>query len=668
MLTKINKTFTILLLLVLASCVDENPDLVNPPSQAETIHIRFLNLASDEDSRSLSLEYINDEMTTDAVPFAGTTALFHPPGDSVFFNVMKNGNVDYQKKSKFFFFREVTYLFAALPTPDGAPEPRPVDTLVNLQTTTTVPPNSIDAYVSLFNAYPDSTVSFSLTLGCQNGQSIASNVQYRRSSPIKNIRSGRTALSLIKSEGPNVETIGTYDFDLAARGQYALVVRREDDGSPGFYIIDHYDDSPNAMIAAVEVPENFAFIRTVNLSGKNIDITKVPGEPVAENLPASYISDFIEVSACSSLYSDTLVVSAESSTTTSELISLEVLKKYTALVYDSEDGTADNLLVLEPLELDSALGDDIAIRVLHAARDFGEMTVSLGARPSELDTLSKFKSGEVLNSSLNYGEISPAVVIPHGTAPIAAFTSSQPASFLFSGLSYFEPGGSYLLVILNDADGNAKLTLIDENTENTQVDYLEDGVLMQLIHAVPGRDFITINLEDEINGQIRPLLDNSQIRFSESIATIISGGDHTVDIDGTRHDFSVDVAERIMIIATGSGDQTEILSFVNPPMGATPENYKRRFINASLDINELIIKEQTENSEPLFNEAINYGQSSPIESIVLDNRVSIFFINGENNETLFRIDDVPFTFGKNYTIIFTGTQGTGYDAIIQQEF
>lgn len=46
-------TFFIALLMLASGCIQENPDLVNPPLVVETVNARFFNLAQDEQARSL---------------------------------------------------------------------------------------------------------------------------------------------------------------------------------------------------------------------------------------------------------------------------------------------------------------------------------------------------------------------------------------------------------------------------------------------------------------------------------------------------------------------------------------------------------------------------------------------------------------------------------------
>jgi hypothetical protein len=48
----------------------------------------------------------------------------------------------------------------------------------------------------------------------------------------------------------------------------------------------------------------------------------------------------------------------------------------------------------------------------------------------------------------------------------------------------------------------------------------------------------------------------------------------------------------------------------------------------------------------------------------------VFFIDDKTGKTKLRVDEIPLKFGKNISIIFTGSSnnGIGYTAIIQQEF
>ena len=80
------------------------------------------------------------------------------------------------------------------------------------------------------------------------------------------------------------------------------------------------------------------------------------------------------------------------------------------------------------------------------------------------------------------------------------------------------------------------------------------------------------------------------------------------------------------------------------------------------------VKENDVDSSPIA-ERIGYGKSSVFQKITLDRNLSLFFVKTEDDSLLYRVDDMPFPFGKNYTIIFGGnSKDKSYSVVVQQEY
>lgn len=675
------KTSLLFLMIFAVSCIDENENLVNPPSQAETIYIRLINYTSDGKSRVLRME---DGMETSETAAGSVSEAIHPPTDSSFISIIQGGSQDYKTENRVRFARGITYTYFALPTPDGAPVERAYDTLISLTTSTTIPDNSVFAYLKLFNAYPDSTVTFSLRMGCPNGSTIFSNVNYRKSSLMQSVRSGTVGMSLVMHELGTEVPLGLFRFDLDKRAQYAFIVARGQDGEPELRVLTQADYTTNAIAPAEFVTERTTLIRAVNFSDSPIDVAKLPDEVIAQGLPSNNIGEYVEVSACGSQYQDSILATLSPSSATASLgrVSLEVLRRYTVLVFDTPEGTADNMMIFEPLDLEIDQGDNALVRVIHASQEREGVTVSLGARPDMEQDL-KFSSGEILANKIHYGNISEAVLLKPGPAPIAIFTSFEPRQLLFCAFTELEPGKRYFLVLTNNEAGEDKIALIEDDAEDLpseQISFLEQGVFTEVVNAVSGVPKVSLSLD---NSKGIKQLENSELFFTESLATIVSEGENTIVVNGIQKKFNVAKDKRALIIATGTGEETEILTFINAPLGADLFNLRRRFINASKDPNYLTVKLNSNDTAVVPAASyIEYGSYSPPETVTLEQKASIFFIDAELDEqvrndpdedvrtssTVLRIDDISMPFGKNYSIIFTGDPDNGYAAIIQQEF
>src|SRR5690554_1455472 len=96
-------------LFALSGCPDEDENLVNPPSQAETVNVRFINLAGDYETRSLRMT----ELVSAPVPYGQSTEVYNPPDDSTKAAVLKDGREEYTPFNQIKFFRNLTYTFFA---------------------------------------------------------------------------------------------------------------------------------------------------------------------------------------------------------------------------------------------------------------------------------------------------------------------------------------------------------------------------------------------------------------------------------------------------------------------------------------------------------------------------------------------------------------------------
>lgn len=656
----------LLLIILLLSCAEENPDLVNPPSIANTINIRFINLGGTIENRTLEMI---ENTRIENVAYNSSSATVNPPADSTTFKVLQNTNLEHTFKNIFKFrIRDVNYTFLALPSFDNSNNYQNVDTLLNFRTALTVPQNTDECLVRFFNAMPDSLASYSLRIGCPNGELVAPFMRYGTvMAQAKVVKSGEVAFSLVKAIGAQTEIINLYGSILEPRGQYTFVLAKGSDGKEKLMFLDENNLDADAYIEAPIITERIANIRAINLSDDNIDISRISGEMISADLLTNYIDIYSATTTCSSEDPDSLIVSNSFGTDTI-ITSLEVLEDYSIAAFKAAKGLKTVLVKPVP----NTLLDDgkATIRIVHGAENFEGITVSLGARNTPVSQNNKrnFIIGELLATKLYYGEISKQVYLEPDIEgqkfqiPLTIFTSTEPANLVYSSLVEIEPDKEYLLLFSVDNFGSPIAHFIEQSEENKTPDLLEQGTMVQILNAVPGLEEMSVHTG---NG----LLEDAKIDFSSSLATVIAPGSQNIEINGVTYSLQSDPDLRPLVIAAGNSENIDIFALNNHPMGAIYGEYKRNFVNASEEVTRLGIKEVDDDDiPPSF--IVDYKFSSGVETLKLDNKQAFFFQNQDTGEEIFQLGDINPSFAKNYYYIFAGKKeiGDGYTVIIMQEF
>jgi len=655
--------FLIFISILLFSCIEENPNLVNPPPQTSSVGLRFLNLASDQKSRVLDL---GQDTKTSEIPYGEISESLQPPSDSTFVFVFLNGSEEFRKDRKLRYVRLTNYTLIALPSADNAENYKPMDSLVILFTSLGFKSNNPKALLKVFNAYPDSTITYTASLGCPSGEKIVSGLRYRYQSTSKEVRSGVLPVSITK-DSAGVKQSHLYNINIFSGSQYCLFIMRDINGNEIIKLLDETNQQSYPLATVDSVTIKYSEIRPINFSKSDVKINIKHGpdesynEVLTNNQSALTIGQYETVGACLTTSLDELQVEISPFTTSSAFVSLEVMQRYTHIILDTADtdnGRAALSIILKPLFLDYPLGNKAAIRVVHGAEQLGGLTLSVGARDNDT-TSTGYSAGDKLANGLSYKGVQTAL-IPAGLAPLTLFTASQPAELLFSTLTEFLPGEYYILVITNDSKGDPQITVIKDSDENKPVEYLEPASFIQMVHLVPGMETVTAALS--------PVLSNATLYYTGSLATVAKLNEQTLFLNGKPLSFTPDLDKRTLIVAAGNEDNMEIFLYNTPPLLTGDNFYQRRFVNASKEIPALSVKINSDTSDFYAMKDLTYGAISNYEQVNLEKKISMFFLDSRTDTTLLRVDDLPLIFGKKYIIIFGGSLDEGgYTAVVQQE-
>lgn len=647
---------------ILAGCASENPDLVNPPPGLDSIYVRFINFASDRTPRSLSLENL---ISTSAVGFGQTSAIIQSPEDSARLIINNGQTAELTTPTRLRFTRSSFLTVVAVPSGSNAPVSRPFDTIIVLNTLA-APSSSVEseASVRLCNVSPDSNITYSLKLGCQNGTEIARDGGFRTMGAYTEIPNGQTGITLLRNVIGTTEPtiIGLFAMTFEPRKSYTFFVFDNSPGNPGLLVLDDRGLGSDALKPLLPIAERTADMQIFNFSRRDLTALKISNgaaETVVAGLAPLGISEVKQVAACGSLTTDqTLALTAAGDTAGRGYFSLEVLRKYNVFWFDKLASTDFTPVIVrkttEPKQ------DSATITVINGAFSQGAVTVSLGARSNSMQPLG-YTSGEILCSRLTAGEYSSPVFIPAGELPITVFSTSLPARLLLAAPATVQPGKQYYLVLRDNAAaaGGIEATLVEETAANTQATMLATGEFVQVLNAAVGADNLTVGFDK--------VLSNARVPFIGTVATILPIGQRTLTAGGASSLLQTNADSSALIIAAGQAASPDIF-YISGVAGANvPGRLRRRYINAASDIAGMsVVFDSAKAANPLV-ENIAYRSVFDEDPLNYERRISVYFLETATKRPLDSIQNVLLSLGRNYSLVLTGSAGK-YHVIVQQEF
>jgi len=674
---------------LLSSCAKENDALVNPPLVSETVNIRFLNLSGDETPKTLVLE---KQSRYENIPFKFLSEAQHPPADSVLIQVFSGNNLEYEREQRQKFARRTNCIFVALPSRSDSPEMENIDSVFIIQTTILRPDDTNQCYIKFLNVNPDSRITYSIKLGCPNGENVFSsnqiaNFNYRQSSGVQEIYEGKRVVSIIKNlpqggdtNAPRTELVGIFELDLKRLGQYILIVDKYDD----VFFIDELATGAMYLQPLHSIEERNAYIRIVNLSSEMITVSKTPGGELETNLNPNFIAQYNTIPTCDATSLDKIVLTLNGENTDSLYLSFDVYQKYSIFAFDKIGSKASKIVAVPPISDRMVKKSDSAIvRVINGNYELGGITVSIGAREST-DTLG-YSSGKTLTVNLHEGEISNEEYIKGGSnIPIAVFTATQPTKYLFSSNVSIEDGKEYVIAI-DYSDGLGRLVAIEQDDELQPFSFAPQSAFVQIVNVVTGAN--------QVNFSILNLISKGTIGHDNTATTFVPLGNNSITINGKTHNFNATRNERILIIASNDVNNTDVFDIQSPNLGATPQTLRHRFINASADTPILQINSSGPPDTVALQANILYQSAGNILTQWRERKYTFFFFNqnelkdaieiaiekangNEKRETeelarikyLLRVGDLLMTFNKNYSIIFYGNRTSRYGITVVQEY
>lgn len=641
----------------LFGCTEENPDLVNPPSNVDYINVRFINLAGDFSPRELKLD--GNELAS-STTFLTSSETVHPAADSGFLYIFKDGQKEYAPFRMTHFQRNLTYSYFALPSYIGNPNSRNVDTLIAMTTSLAMPANTEDCYIKLFNAYPDSLSSFALAVGCPSAPQIFSNVFYRQITQPQLIQTGNVAISVIRRSRDGETILGTYELNLVKRGQYAVIIAQDENRNPKVLLLDEMNPKSTALSSPNEILERYSRIRLVNLSQSTVSAIKQPGDVIANDLSQLTIGNYAQVGACKSATLDSVVFYQNGNLSTNLNYSFDVLKDYSIFIFDSASKNASNAVVVPPPANINYNGKSL-ITVINATTTIQSFDLSMASRSDT--SLLGYSAGSYLAKSLTFSNVSQPVVINSGVLPFSIFNAGASYSLIYNGITNVLPDKSYLIVVYNDPQNNLKVSIIDNSQENAPIEALENCSFLQILQAVAGIEGIQISIPGQIS--------SGTLYYTNSFAAVLPNSATTINATINSMNLNIpitpDPQKRYSIIFSGYKDSPDYILLEDPIPTQDLATYKFRFVNASNDLNTVAVTRDTVPDQALA--LLNYKSISPFSSDYQQKLKTFYFYDVDSKKLLTTLS-IYFTLSKSYTIVFTGSSKAkgGYSTMILQDY
>lgn len=656
------KLFTILIgsfVIFLTSCIEEDPQLVNPPSKADKIFIRFINFSGDYQAKKMSFD---NGISTNMVNYSKSTLAANPPADSSHISIINiNNQTEYKTSRLLKFSPNIYYSYVSLPGPLSQGNPKPTDTIFTITSSLAMPNNTTDAYIKLVNLYPDSLKTFSLMLGCPSSTPLFSGLRYMQQTSPSFVRTGLVAFSIVSFKESIPEIIGTYSLQTKERGQYAVVIGKNQSDGIGVYTLDELDLTTNSFKDAPIIDKKYTNLKSINVSNKEISVIHNSSSVISQNQPLEWISKNNQIVACESQSKDTIAILSENQVVSNITYSFEVLENYLLVVADSGKKLASKSVILPPTRI-SNYNNKALIRVVNLAWDFQNIDVSIGSRQDKSSGLG-YSSGNALVKNLEYGKYSEPILINEGSIPLSIFTSFEPSEMLDNSNSYVNKNKEYLLVVSQNQKGELLKYMIDTELEDTPFQSNEKTSFVQILNAVTDVDLVNISINNDI--------ENGKLFYTNVLATNLLYPNNNITVKSDKSEIGITINPKIehryTLILTGTSSNLDYVLLENKIEKSNAFFAQIRFINTIQDIPQISIVEKIKDTSVIA--ILPYKEYTFYNNLDKIKRYTYYFFDNQTMKSFLNFN-FEATLGKKYSLILAGGSKTlnKYSSILIQEY
>lgn len=647
-------TVLLFTLVLLAACASEDPDLVNPPPFSNSVGIRFWNAIPDGKVRALQLE---GSITSAYVASGQYAGAIRPQSDSSLLRVLKEGAEEFVTQKRASFTRNSILSVFAVVDPTDPTRADTVAVHTAFATLLTTP----NATIRLVNMDHDTTASYSLRSGCQNGPVVCPTTGFTRATLFAEVPAGVNVFSLVRHRQQGEELIGLFDCTLQEYRPYSLVITRSQGRSePDLTLIFEADTTSNGSRPFMPIQAGTAAVRVVNVSSTNVSVIHENSAiTLANGLSATAIGSYVDVPACTSVVADRFAITYDDGRTTLDSASLTVRGRYTVIVTDS--GTQGASITVGPARPPTNAASSAVLRVVHAAPTQGSIVMNVGAR-TDATTVNGFSSGKILANNLSFRSVSEPVAVPPGVLPITVTSVTTPTNLLYATTVRAEAGKSYIVVLDSD-QGRLRVSLLEQDDAAQPLPVSPDAALVQVLNGSVRSDAQLFTVGN--------IVENGRLYYRNSLATCLESGAQQVSADQTQHTLQADPAQRSLVIATSQGDVPVMFDITTPPMNPEYGITKRRVINATADVAFVSIAydsiPQQGGSEMLV-DRVPFGVATAPVSTNRERRGTFFVYDSDTLTELFRLPINYAPLSSSTSLVVVGRKEKGYEVLIVQEY
>lgn len=656
--SRVVRLLSFVVLVALGGCEKESWDLVSPPPSADSIMVRLVNFTTGGASYALELDAIVARNQTQQVPPSSASALIPSPADSAYVRVRDaNGTVVRDQSVRTRFTKRTYETFVLLSSPRGQPD---ADTLVRLVTNPQPLPALGRAQLRLFNALPDTALTFEVRLGCPSG-AYFDRQSFRGLGSPHDLPAGEIVLSILRG----IEPIAIVRGNLQSQS-FATLIIAGTAATPRIFLLNELNPTPAALeeLPTVPVAERTAELRWMNVSRYQFDSIRIASVGVvAARGQGRWLSDYQRIPACGDVLSDTIQLYSNGVLQDAQTISIEVGYRYTVIIADAPNfGAPASRLAVISRDRSTIPGDSTEWRVLNAAGRGQSLTALLGAR---LDGRGGYHNGEYLASALSDGALSQPVRLAAGDVPLI-LRSGLPERIAAVAYDTARGGHQYTLAVLSTESGDAELYTIADDEASGVIAPLAPGVYVQVVNAFADRTLM--------NCQFSGGVSRSGISPTNLLATVLPAGTARLIVNGIEQALVLDPSRVVSVIAAGTAQMPRLIVLDSVSLQPTTFVARVRCVNAAPDVpllrmarDQLASLDQWDSN--IFADRLAYGFASrPVELGQLQRINLVFGTPDSPPHELLRPDgSVSFALGKAYTVVFFGTQAGGYNFFIFQE-
>ncbi|HLP27814.1 MAG TPA: DUF4397 domain-containing protein [Candidatus Didemnitutus sp.] len=649
-------SFLFFIVLFLAGCASEDPNIVDPPPGSRRIVVRLFNMIPDGASRKLLLEQNYQSAEVGQFRFSDSV---RSPGDSSFVEIIKAGATEFRTSQRVRFIQNAIYDVFTL-SKIGQPSVFDSVLIVNANNALTTLPV---AQVRVVNLIADTTRFFDVRVGCPNGTPLtAVPVPFKIASLYSEVYPGLAVFSISEIKNGIVNVIGTYQCVLGERKAYSIIIYRDATSTDAYFLfVEENDLTSNAERAFIPVETRTADIRVLNLSSSSVDVSlSNTGQSLVKGLSKSTLSSITTAPTCEAERADVIEAAYSDGRTAIDSTSLTVRGKYTVITVDS--GGSARLVITPTIQRPFGAVGKSVIRVVNASPKTPSVVVSLGAR-SDATAPNGIAAGSTIARNIVFDSTSAPIAVASGILPITVTTSSTPTTIIDVTRATVEPDKNYDLIIYDDGD-QVFTALVEEEELMGPLQPLPDGVFYRLINGS--------NRQPTIPIQIGAVVPTGSVYYGNSLATTLPIGSVPYLINGVSGSFATSSGQRSLAVYAEGGGIPDVIEITTPPLTPLTGQTSRRVVNATEDVRLISVCIDSIPSVSGVGDHlaldVPYGTASAVSVSNLDRRGTYYIYDAETRTQLYTLPIQLAPLGNNYTFVVVGRMDGGYEVIVSQEF